>query len=439
MSIVDTYSTWDVKVIKKPTKGIDTWAEGARESEAASVDLRRWRDKALNALKRGESPSVGFVSTTIPADRWSQVKAALDTATTADDVRLAFAPQGPQEGADTDAIKALLEGIRLGVDALKASDPGNNDTTDNNDDESPGPFQTARQRQWFFASGPGAGNSGGSGGGKGKDRGGGTGKAPKVLTQGKSTGGFGGVRAYSDLEQKLSWDEWRDGSRSSIKSNGAQAGGDDIDKYIEKIGKTPPPETGYYIASSYQEAWASGSNDHGGEQDGLQVEAERRLREEGEETSPLSPSQTYAHYDPDGIALTSKVYDSIYNRTQAYFRAQGLKPDDTIVVYRGMRLEEKVGVIESADNVRWRPLSSWSTNQNTATSGFGEVDENWPGYRGYVFVSEVPVRNIFSHWSTGFGCANEHEVVVLGRKHKNIKLIGTKKGDGKSQKWNWKD
>jgi hypothetical protein len=46
----------------------------------------------------------------------------LDTATTADDVRLAFAPQGPgpgpQEGADTDAIKALLEGIRLGVEAL---------------------------------------------------------------------------------------------------------------------------------------------------------------------------------------------------------------------------------------------------------------------------------------------------------------------------------
>jgi hypothetical protein len=48
----------------------------------------------------------------------------LDTATTADDVRLAFAPQanmpqGPQEVVtDTDAIKALLEGIRLGVEAL---------------------------------------------------------------------------------------------------------------------------------------------------------------------------------------------------------------------------------------------------------------------------------------------------------------------------------
>jgi len=111
MSIVDTYSIWDVKVIKKPTKGVDTWPTGnaQRESEAASVDLRRWRDKALNALKRGESPAVGFVSTTIPADRWSQVKAALESATTADDVRLAFAPQGPQEGADTDAIKALLE------------------------------------------------------------------------------------------------------------------------------------------------------------------------------------------------------------------------------------------------------------------------------------------------------------------------------------------
>jgi hypothetical protein len=423
-----------------PTKGVDTWAGSARESEAASVDLRRWRDKALNALKRGESPAVGFVSTTIPADRWSQVKSALDTATTADDVRLAFAPQGPgpgpQEGADTDAIKALLEGIRLGVDALKASDPGNNDTTDSNDDESPGPFQTARQRQWFFASGPGAGNSGGEGGkgkgGKGKDKGD-SGKAPKVLKQGQVSGGFGGVRAYSELERRLSWDEWKDGSRVSIKKAGATAGGNDIEEYLAKNGKAPPSGSGYSIASSYQEAWASKSNDHGGLQDNLQKEAERRLRAEGEDTAPLDPGQQV----PESITAKA-VYDSIYNRTQAYFRAQGLKPDDTIVVYRGMILEEKVGVIESADNVRWRPLSSWSTNQNTASSTFGDPGTD-PDRRGYVFASEVPVRNIFSHWSTGFGCANEHEVVVLGRKHKNIKLLGTKKGGDYNAKWQWKD
>ena len=419
-----------------PTKGVDTWAGNAqRESEAASVDLRRWRDKALNALKRGESPAVGFVSTTIPADRWSQVKAALESATTADDVRLAFAPQGPQEGADTDAIKALLEGIRLGVEALKASDSGENDTDDSNDDESPGPFQTARQRQWFFASGPGAGNSGGSGSGKGKDgKGkdkGGSGKAPKVLKQGQISGGFGGVRAYSELEEKLSWDEWRDGSRSSIKKDGATAGGEDVEKYLSKDGKTPPSGAGYSIVSSYQESWASKSNDHGGLQDNLQKEAERRLKAEGEDTAPLDPGQQV----PESITAKA-VYESVYNRTQAYFKAQGLKPDDTIVVYRGIILEEKVGIIESADNVRWRPLSSWSTNQNTAAGVFGVPGS--ANARGYVFASEVPVRNIFSHWSTGFGCANEHEVVVLGRKHKNIKLLGTRKG-GIDTSWKWKD
>ena len=417
-----------------PTKGIDTWAEGARESEAASVDLRRWRDKALNALKRGESPAVGFVSTTIPADRWSQVKAALDTATTADDVRLAFAPQGPQEGADTDAIKALLEGIRLGVDALKASDPGNNDTTDNNDDESPGPFQTARQRQWFFASGPGAGNSGGEGGkgkgGKGKDKGD-SGKAPKVLKQGQISGGFGGVRAYSELERRLSWDEWKDGSRVSIKKAGATAGGNDIEEYLAKNGKAPPSGSGYSIASSYQEAWASKSNDHGGLQDNLQKEAERRLRAEGEDTAPLSPEQQV----PESITARA-AYESIYNRTQAYFRAQGLKPDDTIVVYRGMRLKQTAEIIESADNVRWRPLSSWTTNQNTASSTFASPITDFRS-RGYVFAVEVPVRDIFSHWSTGFGCANEHEVVLLGRRHKNIKIIGFRKNE--ADKWEWRD
>lgn len=419
----------------QPTgKAVQSWEKSARAESDPSADLRRWRDKALNALKRGESPAVGFVSTTIPADRWSQVKAALDTATTADDVRLAFAPQGPQEGADTDAIKALLEGIRLGVDALKASDPGNNDTTDNNDDESPGPFQTARQRQWFFASGPGAGNSGGEGGkgkgGKGKDKGD-SGKAPKVLKQGQVSGGFGGVRAYSELERRLSWDEWKDGSRVSIKKAGATAGGNDIEEYLAKNGKAPPSGSGYSIASSYQEAWASKSNDHGGLQDNLQKEAERRLRAEGEDTAPLSPEQQV----PESITARA-AYESIYNRTQAYFRAQGLKPDDTIVVYRGMRLKQTAEIIESADNVRWRPLSSWTTNQNTASSTFASPITDFRS-RGYVFAVEVPVRDIFSHWSTGFGCANEHEVVLLGRRHKNIKIIGFRKNE--ADKWEWRD
>ena len=416
---------------EEPKPGTST---KAIDGESGDADLRRWRDKALNALKRGESPSVGFVSTTIPADRWSQVKAALDTATTADDVRLAFAPQ---EGVtDTDAIKALLEGIRSGVEALsvKASDPGNNDTTDSNDDESPGPFQTARQRQWFFASGPGAGNSGGEGGkgkgGKGKDKGD-SGKAPKVLKQGQVSGGFGGVRAYSELERRLSWDEWKDGSRVSIKKAGATAGGNDIEEYLAKNGKAPPSGSGYSIASSYQEAWASKSNDHGGIQDNLQKEAERRLRAEGEDTAPLSPEQQV----PESITARA-AYESIYNRTQAYFRAQGLKPDDTIVVYRGMRLKQTAEIIESADNVRWRPLSSWTTNQNTASSTFASPITDFRS-RGYVFAVEVPVRDIFSHWSTGFGCANEHEVVLLGRRHKNIKIIGFRKNE--ADKWEWRD
>ena len=256
-------------------------------------------------------------------------------------------------------------------------------------------------------------------------------KALKVLKQGQISGGFGGVRAYSELEKKLSWDEWRDGSRSSIKKDGATAGGEDVEKYLSKNGKAPPPGSGYSIASSYQEAWASKSNDHGGLQDNLQKEAERRLRAEGEDTAPLSPEQQV----PESITARA-AYESIYNRTQAYFRAQGLKPDDTIVVYRGMRLKQTAEIIESADNVRWRPLSSWTTNQNTASSTFASPITDFRS-RGYVFAVEVPVRDIFSHWSTGFGCANEHEVVLLGRRHKNIKIIGFRKNE--ADKWEWRD
>ena len=367
-----------------------------------------------------------FVSTTIPADRWQHITGALKAAQTADDVRAAFVAPAPAAQPD---IAALLEGIRLGVAALavKADDEGGGDGE--GDGGSSGPFATARQRQWFFASGPGAGNSGGKGkDGKGKDKGS-SGKAPKELKQGESTGASA-VRVYSDLEEKLSWDEARNGSRESIKDAGATAGGKDVEKYLADHYKAPPSGAGYDIVSSYQSAWAHSSNDHGGIQDSLQKEAERRLKAENEDTAPLDPDQQV----PESVTAKA-VYESVYARTQAYFKAQGLKPDDTIVVYRGMRLNENVGVIESADNVRWRPLSSWSTNQNTAQYGFGNPGSD-SDVRGYVFASEVPVRNIFSHWSTGLGCADEHEVVVLGRKHRNIKLLGTKKG---GQEWQWKD
>jgi hypothetical protein len=97
-----------------------------------------------------------------------------------------------------------------------------------------------------------------------------------------------------------------------------------------------------------------------------------------------------------------------------------------------MRVDEKEEIITDANDVRWRPLSSWSFDESTGKE-FAVPEE---GERGYLFVSEVPVRNIFSHWSTGFGCANEHEVIVLGRKHTNINVIGMLE---KNRAWMWED
>ncbi len=57
---------------------------------ALRADLRRWRDKALKAVKAGKGPDVPFESAAIPADVAGELRGRLAIAHTADEVKAAF-------------------------------------------------------------------------------------------------------------------------------------------------------------------------------------------------------------------------------------------------------------------------------------------------------------------------------------------------------------
>ena len=93
-----------------------------------------------------------------------------------------------------------------------------------------------------------------------------------------------------------------------------------------------------------------------------------------------------------------------YIETQKYLKGLGLKPNDTVSLYRGVDYNLK------GSKVALQPLSSFSTNLNTA-SDFAEYD-------GTIMKIDVKVKDIFSTPKTGVGCNNEREVVVLGNVYK---------------------
>jgi hypothetical protein len=89
-----------------------------------------------------------------------------------------------------------------------------------------------------------------------------------------------------------------------------------------------------------------------------------------------------------------------YQKTQEFFASKGITE---VKLYRGSRPTDS-----DDGSSKLRPLSSWSTNPNTADSfGRGEEDSE-------LLEETVPVSRIFSTQPTGLGVWNEKEVVVIG-------------------------
>lgn len=88
-------------------------------------ELDIWKRKAQKAMKRGEAPLFPFACHHLPNEYQEHIKAALTEALTEAAVHDAFVFGEPL--AQDDGVKAVLEAIRLGVEALKINQ---SDTTE---------------------------------------------------------------------------------------------------------------------------------------------------------------------------------------------------------------------------------------------------------------------------------------------------------------------
>lgn len=121
--------------------------------------------------------------------------------------------------------------------------------------------------------------------------------------------------------------------------------------------------------------------------------------------SPLMPSEQQR------AALRA-----MYNHTQAQLRAAGLKPGDTVRLYRGVKIDRRTsGAWETSDivSLTGNALESWSLGRRVAMQ-FAHGTFDAMNMRGVVFEMDVPVEAIFSTARTGLGCLAEGELVILG-------------------------
>jgi phage portal protein BeeE len=86
------------------------------QDEAQAKEIAQYKRKALNALKSGKTADVEFVSDNIPDTYITDIKMKLASANTEDEVKAAFVFSATEKDK---TAEQLLEGIRLGVKALK--------------------------------------------------------------------------------------------------------------------------------------------------------------------------------------------------------------------------------------------------------------------------------------------------------------------------------
>jgi hypothetical protein len=197
------------------------------------------------------------------------------------------------------------------------------------------------------------------------------------------------------------------------------------------------------LSQAYVDMWAQTAADHDGRAWAMQDVVAREMDAESSSfrdflaernaephTYLTSDQETQIVKDLEGEIMASFVR-SEYNATQTWLREQGIKPEDPVRLYRGMKFPE--GEIpegfpvpkdlESPDrpsvdvSVDLNPASSWSVSQPIgqafALSG-GEKD------LGYILTDTVLAKDIISTSLTGRGAIIEAEVLVRNREKNDI-------------------
>lgn len=191
-----------------------------------------------------------------------------------------------------------------------------------------------------------------------------------------------------------------------------------------------------FATSTMVGQWAGSSNDSIPEALAIQNAAAAEFGLKGTVDWPMSPAlrERVREATSKGGGVYKDFLRSQYNDTQDRFKALGI---NEMTLARGARWnpgqtqwsgEESpkpkpfvsYAINQTSRNgaseqyVRTRPLSSWTSNPQTA-----EAFANG-GKIGMVTYATVPVEQILSSAKTGLGCLHEHEFVVLGGRFRSI-------------------
>lgn len=177
------------------------------------------------------------------------------------------------------------------------------------------------------------------------------------------------------------------------------------------------PEAEEYLrraaVSQLVDNWATSSNDHHPGSLAIQDAATRHFG-----LSQVAPWDEM----PSQKVLTQK-YGAVYERfvaaqhesTQEMFKAAGITH---VTVYRGLISDhpENLPGVGDAVSVISRPLSSWTTHENTANAfatNYSVVFDP-SSAAGRMMKTVVPIEDVVSSAATGNGCKNEFELVLRG-------------------------
>jgi len=118
-----------------------------------------------------------------------------------------------------------------------------------------------------------------------------------------------------------------------------------------------------------------------------------------------------------GISKQRAILRAMYENTQEAFSKVGMKPDDTVILYRGFNSQDIKGLENTrmGDEIGFvgNVMESWTTDFEVAmmfASSRGETAHT----HDYVLGQTVPVRNIIGTARTGYGCIHEYELVPFG-------------------------
>ncbi|WP_406205232.1 hypothetical protein OH807_30480 [Kitasatospora sp. NBC_01560] len=161
--------------------------------------------------------------------------------------------------------------------------------------------------------------------------------------------------------------------------------------------------------------WASTANDHDPNALALQETARRRFN--------LVDTMAWDHGDPDLDAETDRVLaergsildaflTAMWEASQEHFAELGI---DHLTVHRGFTggyddsHVREINGSGTVTDIPLRPVSSFSIDEDIAEE-FATRGGDVPGY---VMSGDVPVSRILAVPSTGIGCLEETEIVVL--------------------------